>query len=292
MSFFKKKNQSSKMQKKKINVSVPDLKPKPEIRPVPSPSKRKSESAKKYEDRYPEKEFMKTFSQLTHRHRAWDIWRDFVTMFACSISNAVDKDHYDDREERYMKIIKKYDEEERNMFPELAAHTIMALEKNQEQDFLGSIFMALNLGNHSGGQFFTLYHVCELMARMTINYDTVQQVKEKGYITINDPCCGAGATLISGIHAARRQLEKENMNFQNHVLVVAQDIDEIVAMMCYIQLSLLGVAAYIKVGNTFTEPMGPNDSLGNYWFTPMYFSDIWVMRRKVHKVGESMKGER
>lgn len=106
MSFFKKKNQSSKMQKKKINVSVPDLKPKPEIRPVPSPSKRKSESAKKYEDRYPEKEFMKTFSQLTHRHRAWDIWRDFVTMFACSISNAVDKDHYDDREERYMKIIK------------------------------------------------------------------------------------------------------------------------------------------------------------------------------------------
>lgn len=35
--------------------------------------------------------------------------------------------------------------------------------------------------------------------------------------------------------------------------------------MCYIQLSLLGVAAYIKVGNTFTEPM--------------YCSEVWTIRR-------------
>ena len=80
-----------------------------------------------------------------------------------------------------------------------------------------------------------------------------------GAITICDSCCGAGATLIAGVHAARKQLEKENLNYQNHVLVVAQDIDEIVALMCYIQLSLLGVAAYIKVGNTFTEPIAEGD---------------------------------
>ena len=33
--------------------------------------------------------------------------------------------------------------------------------------------------------------------------DTVDQVKRNGYITLNDCACGAGATLIAGIHQAR-----------------------------------------------------------------------------------------
>jgi len=74
-------------------------------------------------------------------------------------------------------------------------------------------------------------------------------------------------------------LEKTNLNYQNHLLVVAQDIDETVALMCYIQLSLLGVAGYVKVGNSLTEPMTDNDDKENYWFTPMYFSNVWVLRR-------------
>lgn len=212
-------------------------------------------------------------------------------MFDCSLSNPVDKLHYDEREARYMKIIKKYNKQEQAIFPELAAQTVLALEENQEQDFLGSIFMELNLGNESGGQFFTPYHVCELMAEIALGDNVVHQVNEQGYITICDSCCGAGATLIAGVHAARKQLEKENLNYQNHVLVVAQDIDEIVALMCYIQLSLLGVAAYIKVGNTFTEPIAEGDSTENYWFTMMYFSDVWATRRMVRKMDELLKGE-
>ena len=81
------------------------------------------------------------------------------------------------------------------------------------------------------------------------------------------------------LKAARKQLEKANLNYQNHLLVVAQDIDETVALMCYIQLSFLGVAGYVKVGNSLTEPMTGNDNKENYWFTPMYFSNVWVLRR-------------
>ena len=165
----------------------------------------------------------------------------------------------------------------------MAAYVVMALEENPEQDFLGSIFMELNLGDKSNSQFFTPYHVCELMAKVT-EEDVAAVVKEKGYITINDFCCGAGATLIVAINEARKQLEKVNLNFQNHVLVVAQDIDEIVALMCYIQLSLLGVAAYIKVGDVFTQPMSTDDNGENYWFTMMYFSDVWTMRRVFHSL--------
>lgn len=133
-------------------------------------------------------------------------------------------------------------------------------------------------GRLTNRHLFTPYHVCELMAEMTMD-DTVKKVEQDGYISINDPCCGAGATLIAGIHAARKQLEKANLNHQNHLLVVAQDIDETVALMCYIQLSLLGVAGYVKVGNSLTEPMTDNDDKENYWFTPMYFSNVWVLRR-------------
>ena len=56
-------------------------------------------------------------------------------------------------------------------------------------------------------------------------------------------------------------------------------IDETVALMCYIQISLLGVAGYIKVGNSIADPMTTDDDKSKYWYTPMYFSDIWVIRR-------------
>ena len=81
------------------------------------------------------------------------------------------------------------------------------------------------------------------------------------------------------------------MNFQNHVLVVGQDIDFTVAMMCYIQLSLLGVAGYIKVGNSLTEPMTTDDTTKNYWFTPMYLSTVLRTRRMLQKVDSITRKE-
>lgn len=221
--------------------------------------------------------------QLTYRYRSLDVWSDFVTMFACSISNSLDKDNFDKREKMYLQTINKYNKDEQNIFPKLAADTVMALEENQEQDFLGRIYMNLGLGSKSTSQFFTPYHVCKLMAEVAIG-DVIPEIKKKGYISINDPCCGAGATLIAGVNVVKNHLEKENMNFQNHVLVVAQDIDFTVAAMCYIQLSLLGVAGYVKVGNSLTEPITGDDNIEDYWFTPMYFSDVWHTRRLLEKM--------
>ena len=290
--FWKKKpKKRNATAKPKTASSKPAPKPEPPPKkPEPAVSKREKKKPPDMKND-PRKEFLNIFRQLTYRHRAWDVWRDFIVMFACSLSNPVDKSHYEEREEHYLKIIRKYHKQEQKLFPELAAQTVLALEKNPEQDFLGGIFMELKLGDEHDGQFFTPYHVCDMMAKIAIG-DISKEIDQKGYITIHDPCCGAGATLIAGVHEARRQLEKQNLNYQNHVLVAAQDIDEVVALMCYIQLSLLGVAAYIKVGNTFTEPITDGDSTENYWFTMMYFSDIWTTRRLVHKLDELMKGEK
>ena len=110
------------------------------------------------------KDFLNGFNKLTRTHRPFDVWRDFVIMFACAISNPLDKFHYKDREERYLSIIHRYGKDEQMIFPKLAAYTTMALDANPEQDFLGKMFMDLGLGNSSAGQFFTPYSVCQLMA--------------------------------------------------------------------------------------------------------------------------------
>lgn len=229
--------------------------------------------------RHYQKEFLTTFKQIASAgYRSFEVWNDFVVMAACALSNPVDKTHFEEREKRYLKIIRKYRKKEQALFPELLAHTVMALEANPEQDFLGSMYMELDLGSKRLQQIFTPYHICQLMAAITVE-NVAEQVNEHGYISINDPCCGGGATLIAGVNEARKQLEKADLNYQNHVLVVAQDIDECVALMCYIQLSLLGVAGYVKVGDSLTEPMTTGDKLDHYWFMPMYFSNIWTMRR-------------
>ena len=58
--------------------------------------------------------------------------------------------------------------------------------------------------------------------------------------------------------------------------------------MCYLQISLLGVAGYVKVGNSLTDPITSDDTLENYWFTPMYFSDIWETRRTIQRIRSVM----
>lgn len=288
--FWNKKTPKSKPQ---IKTAVPKPAKRKEPPPKWEPPFNKSEKRDVEPPKIPEKidwedKFLKTFRKLTYNHRALDVWRDYILMYACSISNALDKGNYVQREKRYMEIINRYSKEEQMIFPELTAYTTMALDENPEQDFLGKMFMGLELGNQSAGQFFTPYCVCELMAEVVTANTAVKAIKEHGYATINDPCCGAGATLIAGVHAIRKQLARHHppLNYQNHILVVAQDVDEIVGLMCYIQISLLGLAGFVKIGNSLTDPMTTGENLENYWYKPMYFSDIWTTRRTMSYLDE------
>ena len=105
-------------------------------------------------------DFAKLFSKLIYRFTSWEVWKDFIVMLACAISNAVDKSHFEEREKLYLCTIKKYKPEEQAIFPALAANIVDALERNSKQDYLGKMFMELGLGNASGGQFFTPYNLC------------------------------------------------------------------------------------------------------------------------------------
>ena len=236
-------------------------------------------------DKDPEKEFLRVFEKLSRLHSAWSVWQDFISMTAVGLSNAVDKrpDIHRKREDEYLNIIKKYTKEEEKAFIELFALTTLALELNPAQDFLGELYMKLNLSNHWKGQFFTPWHVAEMMARMvTSQEDLPGQIKKQGYISVCDTACGAGCILLVFADVCKSVC---NVNYQQSVLFVGQDIDPIAAKMCYIQMSLLGCPGYVYIGNTITEPISGSDfnpvvdRPEDLWFTPMWYRDIWRLRQ-------------
>ena len=229
-----------------------------------------------------EKEFLKLFDKLTYSQSAWQVWEDLMTVMACSISNAVDRtpDKFKRREEQYERSIKNLGGVE--VPAQMLGIITMALERDPNQDFLGKLYMNLNLGNHWKGQFFTPYHVCRLMAEMNFGEETQAEVEREGYISVCDPCVGAGAMLIAAANAMRRV----EVNYQTNAVFVGQDIDRVVAMMAYIQLSLIGCPGYIIIGNSLTNPptghvLFPQDTEEQeVWITPMFITDVWTMRRR------------
>ena len=226
-------------------------------------------------------EFQKVFSRLCDTKSAWQVWSDFVEMTAISISNTVEirEKVKQEREARYMTIIGTYTKKEQAIFPELVNILVQSLQRSSEQDFLGEMFMSLELGNHWKGQFFTPYCVCKAMAAINIE-DAKDKVTQNGYITINDPACGAGATLI----AVRNALSLAKIG-GTQAFFIGQDIDRTAAMMCYVQLSLLGCAGYVVVADTMRYPitgktLWPNlNENQDAWFMPLnYMEPAWVLR--------------
>ena len=235
------------------------------------------------------KELVKIFDEACYRHNRWQVWSDFVVMAAISISNTVDKTHAEAREKMYLSLAGKYNNREMDLFGKMFALIVMAIDLNPDQDFLGDLFMSLGLGNDAGGQFFTPYCVCRAMAGMTYRDVLKAKIEKQGWVSVNDPACGAGALLIAFANECLRP--GIDINYQTSVLFVAQDIDLIAGCMCYIQLSLLGCPGYVVVANTLTNPCTSIDGRAlipvpseNIWYTPFYFRDVWHWRRQFWRV--------
>lgn len=242
-----------------------------------------------------QKAFQKLMETLCYSRQSWQVWSDFVVLSAISISNVCDQagETHDKRERRYMDIINGYSEAERALFPKMLAIVVEALEVNPDQDFLGEMFMALELGNHYRGQFFTPYCICECMAKMEINEKSKKELS-KPFVTVFDCACGAGALLI----AARNALKPCNIDWSTGALFVAQDIDELAGLMCYIQLSLLGCAGYIVIADSLLYPVvgldnnpllpirGEHQSM---WYTPLMYHEVWQTRIRLAQLEYALR---
>ena len=246
---------------------------------------------KETDDKNYKKRFEKGFKLLCGSKSTYQVWSDCMALFAITLANQSTlpmtkseqfKEVWCKREKEYLRIINNYSKKEQKLFPQMFALIVEELEERPNQDLLGELYMMLQISNKNAGQFFTPYDICEMMSKLTFDRKELgKTVHKKGYANVYDCACGAGATLISASEQCKEMFKK--YNYQNHVYFVGQDIDIICVHMCYIQLSLHGLAGYVIHDNSLIkpEPKLPED-LEKIWFTPMWFTDVWTMRRFFH----------
>ena len=188
---------------------------------------------------------------LSGEYHAHDIFQDWVQMMAIAINNQI---YFDKKlEDRYINLTKKYSQNQLNLFCEMNG-ILVELMENKIDDYLGKIYMGLNASSSKTGQFFTPFHVCEMMARVSLaNYDGKE-------FCLNEPSCGGSANVL----AIAKVMKEKEYDYQNLLKVVAQDLDFKCVFMSYVQLSICGISAKVIQGNTLTEEHNM------VLYTPMY----------------------
>jgi len=180
-------------------------------------------------------------------------------------------------EAEYMAIIGKYNREEANIFAKLLAELALGLA-SEMGDFLGEVFMSMELGSARLGQFFTPYHLSKLMAQVTIG-DKVSMLSDKPFFTVSEPTCGAGGMII----AVADSLLESNFNPTESMWVEARDLDGVAAMTCYVQLSLLAIPARVVTGNTLTLEEN------RVFYTPQHYLGNWSYKLNKYWSKEDVK---
>lgn len=220
------------------------------------------------------KTFLKDFHLLTQRHSPREVWDDFIMILACDLAIPFSGPYRQERKVMQKNALSHYSLEEYLLLLEMGTQIILAFHQNSDQDFLGPLYMDLKLGNARIGQFFTTYSISRMIAAISIN-NLKEAFEKKQWVSISDPACGSGGMLIAAANCAHDQ----NILVADKILFVAQDISYIVALTCYVQLSLLGYAAIIIIGDTLLDPpTTQNLQSDNVWYTPGFFIHNWHQR--------------
>ena len=218
--------------------------------------------------------FIKTFREVGRERHRFEVFSDVVTLFAIEWRNAykafADKMPVlldDKKEQEYISIIKKYKKEDHPKFALLFRLLVDLHSSGRPKDHLGDIYMSLDFGDSSKGQFFTPSHVSDLMARLSMSgFEEV--IKSKGFITLGDPACGAGSTFLAVVS----MLMQQGYDPRRHLWIEGTDIDRVAALMCYTQLAMWGVPAMIYVGNSLSQ------EIREVWPTPTHMFEGWDLR--------------
>ncbi|MCQ4271035.1 N-6 DNA methylase [Pseudomonas kuykendallii] len=226
------------------------------------------------------KSLIKLLDQASRRRHLWEVFGDFVEMGALAMSNSVNLTQFAEREARYLALIQRYEPDEQKLFPKMLGELVLAIEYGPD-DVLGRVFGELDLGNAARGQFFTPYEVCVAMARLQVGdgADLRQRIQQRGFIRLNEPAAGAGALVIAMAEAMQHQ----HINYQQHLHVIAQDVDSRAVHMAYLQLSLLHIPAVVILGNTLALEER------EHWYTPAHILGLWGPKlRRGYALGSAM----
>ncbi len=215
------------------------------------------------------KQFVSVFRHTARHLRRWDVFSDFITLVTSELDLATIR--APESMERCRKICERYRPEDISDLHRLFGLIVSALEA-KFHDFLGAIFMELELGDGRQGQYFTPYSVQSLMARMLMP-GVQEAVRREGFFTLSEPTCGAGGMVVA---VAECMLEA-GLNPSEQMFASCIDIDPVAADMAFIQLSLLGIPAEVITGNTLTL------KLSRVRYTPVYYASDFGERLKTQR---------
>lgn len=230
------------------------------------------------------KEAMKLIENLTGngKRSSERVFSDFLILSACSYSNVFDRRHKEEREQRYLETIKVYEKEEIAVFPKILAavsNAAVFYQNNGEvKDVLGYLYTKGQYYKKSLGQFFTPEHIAYFMARIT-GSDYKNLLEKREFISINEPTCGSGVMIL----AFCQMMLEDKINYSNCLSVNAWDIDEVCALMAYLQFSIYGVPAIVTHGDALSQ------KAYSQWVTPAYFVNDFSGKQQRLKMMEALK---
>ena len=220
------------------------------------------------------KQFIKAFDRLAHHRERHDVLADFLEMAVCAIRKTTlpPGPAADAIEAQYMAVVARNTPEDVRAMPELLGIAALAVQAGG-CDFLGQVVGDLELLNEHMGQFFTPYDLSRMIAEMTLQ-DAGELIREKGFVTVAEPASGAGGMII----AAADVIEKQGFDIGRQLYVDATDISPMCFKMTYLQVSLRGIPATIRRGNTLSLEM--SDQAHTPAFLPFYLThraafDAW-----------------
>lgn len=200
-------------------------------------------------------DFRKILERLSHKHDLRRVFDGFTRLAACALSMGT-------REPEYQEEAKQWERPELDLFSEALGALILEMEAHPFEDVIGGYYMEAALskkGQQWNGEFHTPKHVCDLMARMLVDPESLPK---EGLITVCEPACGAGAMILSLGQVlatdARRRLR-----------VTAIDINRTACDMAFINTTLWGIPTRVIHGNTLSM---------EYWaaWSNLFYSMSWL----------------
>lgn len=208
--------------------------------------------------------FIHVFKDTGRHLGRWEVFSDFLSLAASELDMA--RIRAPESIEHCRKICARYEASDIAKMQEMFCMMVCALEA-KFHDFLGAIFMVLELGDNFRGQYFTPYPVQSLMSRMLMP-GVRDTIRREGIATVSDPACGAAGMLI----AYAECLLEADINPSMHMFGSCIDIDPVAADMAFIQLYVLGIAAEVVTGNTLTM------QIRRVRYTPVYYLNEFEKR--------------
>ena len=169
-----------------------------------------------------------------HMH-SYDLYRKWLEATWSFLNTAFD-------EKAFRECLDRYKYEEGVEFGRLLGIYTQAVEELPFRDILGELFMRLDINSARSGQFFTPYHIAEMMASMQFSKEDFERTaSEKGEVTVCDPAVGSGVMLLAFAKVVNDELGRQALS---KLKLYGTDIDERCILMCRIQLLMNGLDSF------------------------------------------------